>query len=75
LGILGSLSFFCVLKFGGRGGGGCRWGELFVEMADDKKEGEGAGCRWKQGMNVAVLIGGDNEEVAVAGVTLVSVSD
>jgi hypothetical protein len=26
-------------------------------------------------MNVAVGIGGDNEEVAVAGVTLVSVSD
>jgi hypothetical protein len=44
-------------------------------MADDKKEGEGGGGRWKQGMNVAVLIGGDNEEVAVAGVTLVSVSD
>jgi len=50
-------------------------GEAVVEMADDKKRVREADADGSEGMNVAVLTGDDNEEVAAAGVTLVSVSD
>ncbi|KAH9534151.1 hypothetical protein CY35_18G091500 [Sphagnum magellanicum] len=44
-------------------------------MADDKKRVREGDADGGEGMNVVVLTGDDNEEVAVAGVTLVSVSD
>ncbi len=56
------------------GGGGVR-GEAVVEMADDKKRVREGDADGGEGMNVVVLTGHDNEEVAMAGVTLVSVSD
>ncbi len=62
------------MRFLGAGAGGVR-GEAVVEMADDKKRVREADADGSEGMNVAVLTGDDNEEVAVAGVTLVSVSD
>ncbi len=62
------------MRFLGAGAGGVR-GEAVVEMADDKKRVREADADGSEGMNVVVLTGDDNEEVAVAGVALVSVSD
>ncbi len=58
----------------GAGAGGVR-GEAVVEMADDKKRMREGDADGGEGMNVLVLTGDDNKEVAVAGVTLLSVSD
>jgi ribosomal protein L24 len=62
------------LRFLGAGSG-CVRGEAVVEMADDKKRVREGDADGSEGMNVAVLTEDDNEEVAVAGVTLVSVTD
>jgi hypothetical protein len=75
-GHLGFVVFLLCLRFlgAGAGAGGVR-GEAVVEMADDKKRVREGDADGGEGMNVVVLTGHDNEEVAMAGVTLVSVSD